>query len=278
VIYHALTLANLKDDAVNQESSNSGDCLWSAAADDWALVQEPQHRPLWMAMQLAAKVEKGTRLLDAGCGAGGACFLAAHNYGAEAYGFDASPEMIRLARQRLPGGHFEVADLAAPPFGDAAFDVIHSSNALQFAASPEAALQAWKQRLTASGRVVVGIWCPQDENEQIHIMRAIRAILPQPPESASPFTLSPRGLLEDVMKTAGLNVVEARDVPVTFEYPDMETCWRGLRGGSQVQSAMRMVGPEAVYSAFIAAAQQFLMTDGSVFIHNKMRYVLGQNF
>lgn len=252
--------------------------LWSAAAEDWAVVQEPQHRPLWMAMQLAAGVGKGTRLLDAGCGTGGACFLAAHNYGAEAYGFDGSEEMITLARQRLPSGRFEVADLAAPPFSDAVFDVIHSANALQFAADPAAALRTWKTRLAPQGSIVVGIWSPQEENEQIHIMRAMRAILPHPPEGASPFALSPRGMLEDLMKESGLNVTEARDVPVTFEYPDMDTCWRGMKGGSQVQSAMRIVGPEAVYAAFLAAAQRFLMTDRSVFIHNKMRYVLGRNF
>jgi hypothetical protein len=49
-----------------------------------------------------------------------------------------------------------------------------------------------------------------------------------------------------------------------------------MKGGSQVQSAMRLVGEPAVYQAFLAAAQQFVMTDGSVFIHNKMRYVLGR--
>ncbi len=250
---------------------------WSAAAEDWAVLQEPQHRPLWMAMQLAAGIQKGTRLLDAGCGAGGACFLAAHNYGAEAWGFDGSQELIHLAQQRLPSGHFAVADLAAPPFADTAFAVIHSANALQFAAEPLAVLGRWKERLTQKGSIVIGIWCPQDENEQIHIMRAVRDLLPRPPEGGNPFALSPRGMLEDLVAQAGLQVKESRDVPVTFEYADMETCWRALSSGS-MQSAIQMVGQDAVKSAFVAAAKQFVMTDGSVFIHNKMRYVLGQNF
>ena len=259
-------------------SDNKKVHYWSAAAEDWAVIQEPQHRPLWMAMQLAAGVQKGTRLLDAGCGAGGACFLAAHNYGAETWGFDASEELVRLAKQRLPSGHFEVADLAAPPFSGASFHVITAANSLQFAPEPLAALRVWKERLVAGqGSIAIGIWCPQDENEQIHIMRAVRNLLPHPPDGGNPFALSPRGMLEELMAQAGLQVKESRDVPVTFEFPDMETCWRGLSSGS-MQSAIQMVGKDAVKSAFVAAAQQFVMNDGSVFIHNKMRYVLGQNF
>jgi SAM-dependent methyltransferase len=252
--------------------------FWSAAADDWAVLQEPQHRPLWMAMQLAAGVGRGTRLLDAGCGAGGACFLAAHNYGADVWGFDASDELIKLARQRLPSGHFEVADLAAPPFAGESFHVVMTANALQFSPDPMAALRAWKERLIATkGSMVIGLWSPQDENEQIHIMRAVRAILPHPPEGGNPFALSPRGQVEEMMAQAGLKVKESRDVPLTFEYQDMETCWRASSSGS-MQSAIQIVGEAPVKSAFMGAAQQFLMSDGSVFIHNKMRYVLGQNF
>jgi hypothetical protein len=45
-----------------------------------------------------------------------------------------------------------------------------------------------------------------------------------------------------------------------------------------MQYAIQTGGEELVKKTFIATAKQFLMTDGSVFIHNKMRYVLGQNF
>lgn len=252
--------------------------LWSAAAEDWAVLQEPQHRPLWMAMQLAAKVGKGTRLLDAGCGAGGACFLAAHNYGAETWGFDASAEMIALAQQRLPSGHFAVGDLAAPPFGDQRFHVIHTANALQFAADVPAVLQAWKQCLVVPGSIVVGLWAPLEENEQRHILLAMRALMPDPPAVIAPFALSRRGCLEALFQEAGFRSVEARDVPTIFEYPDLETCWRAQRSGSQVKSAVGAAGESATKDAFLGAVRPFLMTDGSVFIHNKMRYVLGQNF
>jgi SAM-dependent methyltransferase len=66
----------------------------------------------------------GRRILDAGCGPGlYAAELAAR--GAEVWGFDASPEMVRLARRRAGGGAtFRVHDLAEPLvwLEDAAFD------------------------------------------------------------------------------------------------------------------------------------------------------------
>ena len=46
--------------------------LWGKAPRDWAELQKPMHRPLWGAMLTAAEAGPGTRVLDAGCGGGGA--------------------------------------------------------------------------------------------------------------------------------------------------------------------------------------------------------------
>ncbi len=46
--------------------------LWSKVPQDWATLQEPMHKPLWEAMLDRAMVGSGTRILDAGCGGGGA--------------------------------------------------------------------------------------------------------------------------------------------------------------------------------------------------------------
>jgi hypothetical protein len=46
--------------------------LWGRAPGDWVGMQEVQHAPLWEATLDATRVGTGTRLLDAGCGGGGA--------------------------------------------------------------------------------------------------------------------------------------------------------------------------------------------------------------
>ena len=81
--------------------------LWGRAAHDWAELQEPLAAPLWEAMLAAAGVGPGTRVLDAGCGAGGASVLAASR-GARVNGLDAAAALLAIAI--LTGDWFEVPD------------------------------------------------------------------------------------------------------------------------------------------------------------------------
>jgi SAM-dependent methyltransferase len=72
------------------------------------------------------------RVLDAGCGAG---HLAAAlvDRGASVVGLDASSEMLRYARDRVPPASFVRGDLAATlPFGADAFDGVASSLAFHY--------------------------------------------------------------------------------------------------------------------------------------------------
>ena len=45
--------------------------LWGASVVDWAQYAEPHHEPYWRGMLADMSVQKGTRVLDTGCGAGG---------------------------------------------------------------------------------------------------------------------------------------------------------------------------------------------------------------
>jgi len=79
-----------------------------------------------------------TRTLDLGTGTGaGAVALAARFPHALVVGVDLSPEMVALARQKLPAdlAHrvtFEVADASSLPFADGAFDLVALVNAIPF--------------------------------------------------------------------------------------------------------------------------------------------------
>jgi ubiquinone/menaquinone biosynthesis C-methylase UbiE len=120
--------------------------LWGAAAQDWAELQEPLHKPVWQAMLDAAKVGQGTRFLDAGCGGGGASVLAAQR-GAHVSGLDASEALIAIARERVPQGDFRVGDLEALPYGENAFDAVIAALSVQYADDPIAALRELKPSL-----------------------------------------------------------------------------------------------------------------------------------
>lgn len=89
--------------------------LWSAAPRAWADVQEPQHRRLWEAMLDAADVGVGARVLDAGCGAGGAggAGVLAAVRGAHVSDVEAVFQALRSAMPEPPSGGGPFA-LSAP--------------------------------------------------------------------------------------------------------------------------------------------------------------------
>src|SRR5438128_8161160 len=136
--------------------------LWGRAAHAWAELQEPTALPLWEAMLDAATVGPDTRLLDAGCGAGGASVLAAGR-GAQVNGLDAAEALLAIARARVPDGDFRLGDLEALPYADGTFDAILAADVLQYVADPVAALRELRRVCAPGGRVVPAIWGAPEE-------------------------------------------------------------------------------------------------------------------
>src|SRR5581483_676788 len=97
--------------------------LWGARAQDWATYVEQVCLPLFGAALDAARVTVGTRLLDAGCGAGLLALLARLR-GARVSALDASAGLLDIARKRLPGADVREGDLEALPFADGSFDAV----------------------------------------------------------------------------------------------------------------------------------------------------------
>ncbi len=92
---------------------------------------------------LKGRIQKGTKLLDAGCGYGrNIQYLM--QAGVKVYGADTSEEAIQrvqeLAKEMapsLPSRNFIVSDLVSLPFADAEFDVVICSAVLHFARSED---------------------------------------------------------------------------------------------------------------------------------------------
>lgn len=106
--------------------------LWGARARNWADVQEPTWRRVYETLFSRAVLDRGTKLLDVGCGAGGA-LLIAHERNAELAGLDGSHNLVAIARERLPHAGIEAGEMEELPFPDSAFDLATSFNAFQFA-------------------------------------------------------------------------------------------------------------------------------------------------
>jgi SAM-dependent methyltransferase len=100
----------------------------------------------------------GRRVLDAGCGSG-PLSAALRAKGAIVTGFDASPAMVELARQRLgEDAALHVADLSQPlPFADGAFDDVVASLVLHYLRDWTAPLAELRRVLKPGGRLILSV-------------------------------------------------------------------------------------------------------------------------
>ena len=94
------------------------------------------------------------RALDAACGSGRhAAYLAARGH--EVYGVDASPDMLKLARRRVPSADLREGDLAHLPFSDASFDLVVCSLALTHCAVLGPPVQELARVLQPGGHAIL---------------------------------------------------------------------------------------------------------------------------
>ena len=65
--------------------------------------------------RFVASLPAGASVLDLGCGSGAPVALNMAAHGLKVTGIDSSPTLISLCRERLPGHHWIVGDMRAPP-------------------------------------------------------------------------------------------------------------------------------------------------------------------
>jgi SAM-dependent methyltransferase len=247
--------------------------LWGARALDWTELQEGAFKPLYAAAFAAAKVAKGTRLLDIGCGAGLALRVAAAS-GAHVTAIDAAQNLVAIARERLPGADIRVGDLEALPFAADSFDVVTGFNSFQYAADRVHALAEAKRVARPGGLVVAAVWGDPARCEMAPYFAALGALMPPPPPGTpGPWALSEPGVLEDLAESAGLKPSGSQNVTIVLSFADRETALRALSAAGPAVRALRHAGEEAAHRAIAEAIAPCRMPDGSYALTNEFRFV-----
>ncbi len=240
--------------------------LWGLAAQDWLDIQERKSPELWNRVLDVARVNAETRLLDAGCGTGGASVLARER-GATVTGCDASDAMLVIARQRLPEVNFRLAELENLPFPDHAFDVVLAINSLQFTNDPAKAAQELARVTAPKGRIAVVVWS-LDHCEQKAIFDAILALFEKPPKGRGVFALSGPGDVERLFPSMRAEITE---IDCEFTYPNLEIALRGQMAAGPSQRVVEIFGREKVESAVRSALKPFVTSTGEVRLRNRFR-------
>ena len=129
-------------------------------AESYDAHAAPQRR-FAEALAAFAPFRRGVRVAELGAGTG---FLTAAllAQGVNVDATDASPAMVELGRQAVPGANWSVHNAFGPV--DPA-NALASSGLLHWAADPAAVLRHWRAALPAGGRLLLGVPCDPCLNE-----------------------------------------------------------------------------------------------------------------
>jgi SAM-dependent methyltransferase len=249
--------------------------LWSPRADDWANCQEGQMRSAFETVLDAAGVAPGTRVLDAGCGAGLVLRLAADR-GADVSGLDATEALLAHARRRVPGASVVHGEIESLPYVDDSFDLVTGFNSFQYAARPVVAVREAARVTRAGGHVLALVWGPPETCQAGPYLAALGSLMPAPPPGTpGPYALSGERALEALLTDAGLEDVTIADVPAPWSYPDEATALRGLLSSGPAVKAIEHSGEAAAAAAVVDAIAPYRRPDGSYLLENTFRYAIG---
>jgi SAM-dependent methyltransferase len=253
--------------------------LWGMRPREFAERLEQVLIPLYGAVLDAGYVTPGTRLLDAGCGAGLLALLARLR-GAHVAALDASAPLLEIARERLPAADVREGDLEALPFADASFDVVTAVNSVSLAADMAKAMRELSRVVRPRGRVVVTAWGPPDRCEFLAAaMPLVAPLMPPPPPGtapAKPGASSGPGAWPVEVERAGLRVVDRGEVVCPFVFPNTEASWRAHASAGPHQLAIAHSGEAAVRAALTTADHAHKRPDGSIYYKNVFLWVVGE--
>jgi SAM-dependent methyltransferase len=236
-------------------------------------VCEAQLRPLYIASVGALGPGPGTRLLHVGCGTGTALELAAQS-GAEVAGLDASVDMLKVARDRLPDADLRVADAAELPYDRGCFDQVMAFDAIQYTEPPAVAVAELARVTRPGGSVVIGLWHNWSGREASVFLNAVRRLVPANAWDAQPVRDLYR--LREVMVEAGLDVYASAEVTRRYDFASLDAAWQSMTSSPNVARAIDIVGMDAAHDIFLANFGNQRRTDGSIQQDNLFQYAVGR--
>jgi SAM-dependent methyltransferase len=248
---------------------------WGRKPEDWANLAEPSNDPLFSTVLARLGVGAGTRLLDVGCGSGYAARLAAE-LGASVTGIDITPELLAIARARVPQADFREAGMDALPFSDAMFDAVVAFNAFPFADDAERAVAEAARVVRTHGLVAATTFAEPERNESTALHLALEPLRLVVDSRHLPYGLSAPGGLEHLLASAGLEIIDSGEVPLVWSHEDADGAVRAVLASGGGAIAIEASGEAAARAALAQAVVPFTRHDGRVEMHNVFRFAIGR--
>ncbi|MGW0120943.1 class I SAM-dependent methyltransferase [Streptomyces sp. NPDC003327] len=231
-------------------------------ARDWAEIQERMLVPLYEAVYERLRVGPRTRVLGLGCGSGLALLMAAAR-GAAVAGVDRDHARVELARERLPRSVVVADGFDGVPEG-APYDVVTAFDARAGVGRDLAELTRSAQSGTT---VVLAGWGPPERCATEPVLRVAARLA----DGAADV----RQDLDAVAAAVGLSPAGSGRVACPFGYADAASAVRGLLSTGVFEEAVRATELGQVEKEIEEALAPHVRPDGTVWMPNVFRYVIG---
>jgi len=189
----------------------------------------------------AARVSRGSRMLDVACGPGYVAAAAAAR-AASATGIDFSSEMVKEAKQRHPTVDFQEGDAESLSYPDAGFDAVVMNFGMLHLGRPERAISEAHRVLKPGGRFAFTVWDTPDKT--IGFAVVIGAIqkygdltVPIPPGPPF-FRFSDPEESRRSLAAAGFVDIAVTNVPQTWSLPSADALFEVMYNGSVRNAAL----------------------------------------
>jgi SAM-dependent methyltransferase len=236
--------------------------------------------PAWMGawaqdLVTGARVQRGERVLDVGCGTGVVARQAVQMVGptGQVVGVDVNAPMLSMAKRlvadRVHGPiTWRHGDAAFLPFADATYDVVLCQQGLQYFPDRPTALREMARVLVPDGRLALSVWRPLERYPFfVALVAAIESHLSV--EAAgplrAPFALGEADTLRELVTAAGFREVHVRLEVKMGRYPSIEEFVPGFLSASPLAntvSAMPDVDRKAMVRDVLQPLRSYIDNDG----------------
>jgi ubiquinone/menaquinone biosynthesis C-methylase UbiE len=217
----------------------------------------------------AARVGRGDKVLDVGCGTGVLAREALRRVGddGQVVGLDLNEGMLAVAARTEPKVAWRSGDAASLPFEDASFDVVISQFALMYFPDRAAALREMWRALAPGGRLAVAAWASIDHAPGFQVLVDVAARQSGREAAdvlAAPFVLGDQAELAKLYADSGIPGARVTLHEGSIRFPSVQEFVRTEVKGSPLAE---MVSDDVVRSLAAeseAALAEFVVPSGEI--------------
>jgi SAM-dependent methyltransferase len=253
--------------------------VWNRISDIYLSEVDRRFTPVVEKVIARAHLTAGQHVLDLGTGTGVVAERAAHLVGPAGYvvGVDISPDMLRLAHQRLAARGFTKISLRegraeAVPVEDRAFDVVLASLSFMYVIDRGAAARELARVLRPQGRLVAAVWAEPEACDIVLFQQtAGRFAGPPPVPGVGPGALADPSPFLRQLADVGIEARVERET-LGFDFETFAAAWDVLAGVTTAH-----LPPERQQEAKAAVmATMYPQGDGPRHFRNTTQFILGR--